>query len=305
LLRPPRGVAAPPVTATPGGRGSRWLLAALVLVWGASWPVTKIGVGTVPPLWFACLRYVVGAACLVVIVTLRGEMALPSRSDWRLIAVSGVLQMAVYSALTALALTHLPPGRSSVLAFSTPLWVVPLSMWLLRERIPLAARIGVGAGLIGVLVIASPALQRTTRDELVPYLFLLVAAAAWAVSIVFVRIHRFQASALSLAPWQTLLAAALLLPCAIALNGPLPALNLRGLAALAYVGPLATAFAYWAMVEVGRHIRPTTVSVTLLAVPTVGLLISALTFHETVNLSLGLGIALVSAGVLLTMGRDQ
>lgn len=265
----------------------------------------KIGVGTVPPLWFACLRYVVAAACLVVTVTLRGEMVLPSRSDWRLIAVSGVLQMAVYSALTTLALTHLPPGRSSVLAFSTPLWVVPLSMWWLRERIARRARIGVAAGLVGVLVIASPAFQRTTRDQLAPYLLLLFATAAWAMSIVFVRMHRFQASALSLAPWQMLLAALLLLPCAIAVDRPWPVLNMRGFAALAYVGPVATAFAYWAMVEIGRDIRATTISVTLLAVPAVGLLISAVTFHETVSVSLGLGVALISVGVLLTTGRSQ
>lgn len=46
-------------------RRSRWLLAILVLIWGASWPVIKIGVTTVPPIWFACLRYVIGTACLV------------------------------------------------------------------------------------------------------------------------------------------------------------------------------------------------------------------------------------------------
>jgi drug/metabolite transporter (DMT)-like permease len=40
--------------------------------------------------------------------------------------------------------------------------------------------------------------------------------------------------------------------------------------------------------------------VILLGVPAVGLLISALAFHETVNASLGLGVALVSAGILLT-----
>jgi drug/metabolite transporter (DMT)-like permease len=39
---------------------------------------------------------------------------------------------------------------------------------------------------------------------------------------------------------------------------------------------------------------------TLLAVPSVGLLISALIFHETLNVSLGLGVALVTVGVLLT-----
>jgi drug/metabolite transporter (DMT)-like permease len=68
-------------------RRSRWLLGVLVLIWGASWPVIKIGVTAVPPIWFACLRYVVGTACLVVIVALRGELTLPSRSDWKLVAV--------------------------------------------------------------------------------------------------------------------------------------------------------------------------------------------------------------------------
>ena len=132
---------------------------------------------------------------------------------------------------------------------------------------------------------------------------LLCAAAGWAVSIVFVRAHRFQASALSLAPWQTLTAALLLLPCAIGVEGARPSLSLRAVASLAYVGPVATAFAYWAVVEVGRYLRATTVAVTLLAVPSVGLIISALTFHETVSASLILGVAMVSAGVLLTTIR--
>src|SRR5262245_11829669 len=78
-----------------------------------------------------------------------------------------------------------------------------------------------------------------------------------------------------------------------------PAIKI-GVASLAYVGPIATAFAYWAVVEVGRHIRATTISMTLLAVPCVGLSISALTFHETVNVAFGLGVALVGAGAALT-----
>lgn len=281
-------------------RRARWLLVLLVVIWGASWPVIKVGVTSVPPIWFACLRYVAGTICLVIVVALRGELRLPSAADWKLIVVSSVLQMATYSALTAVALTRLPAGRASVLAFSTPLWVVPLSVWKLHEQISWPGRIGVGAGLVGVLLIASPALQRTAHGQLGPYTLLMCAAAGWAVSIVFVRAHRFQASALALAPWQTLMAALLLLPFAIAVDGTLPPMNVRGVASLAYVGPIATAFAYWAVVEVGRYVRAATMSVVLLAVPSLGLLISALTLHEAVNMSLGLGVALVAAGVLLT-----
>jgi drug/metabolite transporter (DMT)-like permease len=287
------------------GRRSLWLLGFLVLVWGASWPVIKIGVTAVPPLWFACLRYVVATACLVPIVAARGELRLPSAADRRLILVSGTLQMAAYSALTALALTHLPPGRSSVLAYSTPLWVVPLAVLWLREPVPWPKAVGVGVGIVGVLAIASPGLRSAAPATLLPYLLLIAAAAGWAVSIVFVRAHRFHASPLSLAPWQTLVAALLLLPCAFGMEGAFPPLSGVGLVSLAYVGPVATAFAYWAVVEVGRYVGATTISMSLLAVPALGVVISTLAFHETVDVSLGLGVAFVTMGVVVVTANDR
>ena len=106
---------------------SRALLALLILTWAVSWPVIKIGVMSMPPIWFATLRYVVASACLFAFVALRRNLVLPPRGDWPLVVVSGALQMGAYSALTALALTMLPPGRASVLAFSTPIWVAPLA----------------------------------------------------------------------------------------------------------------------------------------------------------------------------------
>ena len=150
-------------------------------------------------------------------VAARGRF--PPRTDWPLVAVSGVLQMAAYSALTALALTILPPGRASVLAFSTPIWVVPLAAWRLQER---ASRDGSvrgrtwTAGRAGYRRAVHPrgasGTNRRLRDAL-------GSAAAWAISIVIVRAHRFTASTLALAPWQMAFAACLLLPVAILVEG--------------------------------------------------------------------------------------
>jgi drug/metabolite transporter (DMT)-like permease len=71
------------------------------------------------------------------------------------------------------------------------------------------------------------------------------------------------------------------------------------MAALSYVGPIATAFAYWAAVEAGRAVRTTTMSMILLAVPGLGLLLSTLALHESLDLPLGLGILLIGAGMWL------
>jgi drug/metabolite transporter (DMT)-like permease len=278
--------------------GRRALLVLVALIWAVSWPVIKVGVSTVPPLWFGCLRYLIAAGCLFAFVASRRALAFPPRADWPLVAVSAVLQLAAYSALTGIALTVLPPGRASVLAFSTPIWVVPLAAWRLGERLSRSGLLGVALGLAGALVIASPSLQAGDR-QLLSYALLMGAAGAWAISIVFVRAHRFSASALELAPWQMLAAAGILLPLALLVEGQPPRIASSGVASLAYVGPVATAFAYWAVVEVGRHFPASTVSMALLAAPGIGILISALTLGEEIGVSLAGGAILIGVGIRL------
>lgn len=282
-----------------GGIRPRSLLILLILTWAISWPVIKVGVSTIPPIWYGCLRYIIAASCLFALLGVRRELVYPPRSDWPLVIVSGALQMAAYSALTGLALIILPPGRASILAFSTPIWVVPLAAWWLHERMSRAAIVGAGIGLLGVIAIAAPSLHAGGRAQMLSYAMLIGAAAAWAISIVFVRSHRFTATALALAPWQMLVSATLLLPLAIVVEGAPPPIGASGAASLAYVGPVATAFAYWAVVEAGRHFRASTMSMALLAAPSLGIPISALMLGETIGPSLIAGVILIGAGIRL------
>ena len=288
-----------------GGYRHHVLLALLILTWAISWPLIKVGVAAVPPIWYACFRYCIAAICLFMLLALRRETGLPPRADWSVVAVSGVCQMAGYSALTAFALTVLPPGRASVLAFSTPIWVVPLAAFRLREPATLTALLGTGLGLAGVLAIAAPSVQIDGTAQLVAYGMLLAAAVLWAISIVVVRAHRFTSDALALAPWQALVAACLLLPVALAAEGAPRPVGIGGAATLAFVGPVATAFAYWAVVETGRHFSARTLSMALLATPPVGILVSALTLGESVGPSLLVGAALIGAGIRVALPRAK
>jgi drug/metabolite transporter (DMT)-like permease len=281
------------------GRRHLVLLVLLIFTWAISWPVIKVGVATVSPIWYACFRYLIATCCLFAFVAIRRELSLPPRSDWPLVAASATLQMAAYSALTGFALTILPAGRASVLAFSTPIWVVPLASWWLHEHASRRAMVGVGLGILGVLTIAAPAIYLNGPAHVLAYLMLVAAAAAWAVTIVIVRAHRFTATALALAPWQMLVAACLLLPLAIVAEGTPSAIGVRGALSLAYVGPIATAFAYWAVVEAGRQFRASTMAMALLAAPTLGILISALSLDEPIGASLAGGVLLIGTGIRL------
>jgi hypothetical protein len=43
------------IVLAPATRRHRLLLGALVVIWAVSWPVIKVGIATVPPLWFGSL----------------------------------------------------------------------------------------------------------------------------------------------------------------------------------------------------------------------------------------------------------
>jgi drug/metabolite transporter (DMT)-like permease len=78
-----------------------------------------------------------------------------------------------------------------------------------------------------------------------------------------------------------------------------------GAASLAFVGPVATAFAYWAVVETGRHFSAGTLSMALLATPPIGILLSAVTLGEAIGPSLIAGAGMIAVGIRLSISHAK
>ena len=132
------------------------------------------------------------------------------------------------------------------------------------------------------------------------------AALLWAGAILHVRGHRWAQGPIALSPWQFLLGSAVLVPIAWALEGGSPILwSPELIAMLAFNGPIASAFAFIAQVLIARSLPAVTTSLGLLAVPTAGLLFSALLLGEPIDLTRGLGLGLIVAGLALVAWADR
>jgi LPXTG-motif cell wall-anchored protein len=274
------------------------LLGCAIVCWGANWTVMKLALGHSTPLWIAALRYVLGAAALFAILAVRGSVRPPPRGDISIIVSVGLLQLLANSTLIIFALRFVPPGRSSVLGYATPLWVVPLAM-LLGERPTARSLGGTFLGLAGMALLFSPtSIDWGDRQVVFGQVLLTLAAIAWSICITHIRGHRWQASPLELAPWQMLLAAAPLAIAALIVDGPAPGdFSLAFWATALYIGVFATAFAFWAVVEANRRLPATTTSNAMLAVPVVGLIVSASVTGEKMDSWLIVGMAMMLAGI--------
>jgi drug/metabolite transporter (DMT)-like permease len=283
-------------------RAAYLLLVLLALVWGAHWVVVKTGLHYMPPLTYGVLRLVGGLLTVVAILGAQRRLRLPPRSDLPIVLSTGTLQVAAGIVLMNFALQAVPAGRSSVLTFSTPLWVA-LILWLFfRKRLGAAEILGLGLGIAGILVLVNPTVINWGIPlEVAGTLGLILMAMLWAVVTLHIRRHVWGLTTFDLQPWILLTA---LVPVGIAAllleRGRSIDWNPVTVLILLYSGPLATAFANWASQSITRSLGPIGATTGFLATPVVGLICGSVFLHETLGPIDLLGFGLVLGGIAAT-----
>jgi len=277
------------------------LLASVVLL-SSAWPLTRLALEQgATPLWFAEGRAVLSACIAGGIVVVRGRLRPPTRADLPALAAIGGLQLAGYFVFAHVALAWIPAGRTAILANTTTIWIVPLSLIFLNEQIPPRRWLAAGIGLAGVAVLINPAaIDWRSAHVLVGHAFLLAASLSWAVAIIVVRAARPSSSLLELMPWCFLLASLLLAPL-VAAEAPHGTLGARPdcWLALAYIGFVAGPVGTWFVVEATAKLPTMVSSIGFLATPAVSLLLANVLLGEPLTLDLLAGSALIISGVAI------
>ena len=276
-------------------------LITVVLCWGLTWPVNKVVLASLSPIWAVSLRSAIATIALFVLQAAGGRLALPPRGDLPVLLSITLLHMVGFNLLASWGLERVPTGRTVVLAYTTPLWVTPAAALLLRESLTPRRVIGVVVGLAGLVALFNPlTFDWSERGVVLGNLAILAAALLWAASIVHIRAHRWVSTPFVLIPWETLLATLLLTPIALATT-PLPHVEWSPsfVLMLLYLGVPGTAVAYWAVAMASRHLPAVTTSLGLLATPLVSVITASLWLGEPLTLTLVLAIVLVLGGVAI------
>jgi drug/metabolite transporter (DMT)-like permease len=273
----------------------------VILAWGLTWPVNKVVLATLSPLWAVTLRSLIATVALFALTAWRGRIAWPPREDWPVLLSITLLHMVGFNLLASWGLGLVPTGRTVVLAYTTPLWVTPGAALLLGEPLTRRGIVGVLVGLAGLVTLFNPlALDWSNRAVVLGHLAVLLAALLWALSILHIRAHRWRSTPFALIPWETLLATVLLAPVALA-TSPVPDVDWRPsfVALLLYLGIVGTAVAYWAVATASRLLPAVTTSLGLLATPVVSVITATLWLGEPLSISLVTAIVLVLGGVAI------
>jgi drug/metabolite transporter (DMT)-like permease len=135
-----------------------WLI--LCLIWGSTWIFIKIGLADLPPIGFAASRFILAVAILAVVIKVQRIPVPRTAAEWKLIALTGVLQFSFNYSTVFWAEQYISSGLAAVLQATIPVFGLLLAwVFLPDERITGLKIFAVCLGIGGVAVIFIEQLQ--------------------------------------------------------------------------------------------------------------------------------------------------
>lgn len=285
-----------------------WAFAAIYLIWGSTYLGIQVAIETIPPFLLAATRFLAAGGVLVLWARVRGE-PFPGAAVWRTAAILGSLFFVFGNGFVVWAEQHVPSGRTALLASTSPIWTVILESALDGWRRPPARVIvGIGLGMAGLLLLASPA-AGSAPVPVTGILALLGASLAWAIGSVYSHRHHLPASPTMATGMKMVAGGALLATVALG-TGEAGRLRLESVTpaswfAFVYLIVFGSIIGFSAFTYLLRTTTPQLVGTAAYVNPLVAVLLGWAFAGEAVTSKMMIGALVSLSGVILIRWGDR
>jgi drug/metabolite transporter (DMT)-like permease len=243
---------------------------------------------------FAAQRLVLGAILLFALAAATGRRL--SLSGYRMAVVLGLVQIALFVSLSGFALLTSGPGKTSVLTYTMPFWMLVFAHFLLGERMRGAKWVSVALAFAGLVLIVAP----WNLTSLEGSLLAAACGVIWALASVLSKKWPTEgAEPLTYTAWQLAIGAVPLVFLAWVYPHEPTRWNAEYIAALAYSTVFAAAGGWWLWIYVLSHAPAGITGLNTLAIPVIAVAASWAQLGERPSATELAGMALIVAALAL------
>ncbi|MCD8514697.1 MAG: DMT family transporter [Burkholderiaceae bacterium] len=245
-------------------------LIALTLMWGVNWPVMKLSLEELSPLYFRAVTMTGGALWLLVFYSQRGVRLQPQGQEWRSIVTLGLPNMLGWHTLAIFGVAALASGRAAILGFTMPVWTVLLGALFFGHQLTRRSVFAAVAVVCAVALLLADEFSAMAGSPL-GVVVMLGAATCWAIGTLMMRRATLTLPIEALTVWMMGLTAGVLWVLALIFE-PWPnwdfSLRMWGLLAYGVFMNYGIAQIIW--FSLARHLPPTTSAMSIMVVPLIG-----------------------------------
>ncbi len=267
-------------------------LIVLTLIWGYNWVVMKSALQFAGPFQFAAMRTFFGAVVLFVVIYLTKRPL--GLKEFPTMLVLGLLQTIGFTGLLLWALVEGGAGKTAVLTYTMPFWVMLFAWPMLGEKVQGWQWLAVVSAVFGMVLIFDP--LHIKADGFSMFLAI-TSGVSWALSaIISKKLHQRspELDLLNLTAWPMMLGSIPMV--AIALLVPAPTIQWTGyLIGAVLFNVLMSGALAWLLWLYALQILPAGVaSMTSMLAPVIGVVAAWIQLGEVPNMAELIGMVLIS-----------
>ncbi|MBI5289344.1 MAG: EamA family transporter [Chloroflexi bacterium] len=276
-------------------------LVLLATIWGAAFLLIDVVVDEVEPLTVVGGRLLIASMVLVPAARLSGRV-MPPRESWAAVVAMAIITNVLPFSLITAAQEHIDSSLAATLIGTMPLFVLLITFAAGTERPSTARVLGLVIGFVGAVVVIGPDLGDITSSNTLSELAVLGASLCYGISAVVAR-QWAKGPPLSLSAGQLVVAAAISLPIALAVDGPhVGAISGKAIVAWIALGVVCSGVAYILFYDLVQRVTATQASVVAYLIPIVATVLGWAILGERLGPNLFIGLALILVGVMAVNG---
>ncbi len=251
----------------------------LSIFWGLNWPIMKAGIEEIAVLTFRGTACVFGGIGLFLIAKIgKIKIRFPVHETKRLLIIS-FFNVFLWNVLVTAGLSYLESGRTAVLAYTMPVWVVFLSIFVLGEKLTGHRLVGLLLGTAGIALLLFEDLV-VIYENVLGTALVLGAAFSWATGTVLMKRYPVSLGTTAFVAWQLLMGGLPILAGAFIINSD-STWTWMGIMCLLYNTFIAMIFCHWAWYKIATNTSAGTAALSTLMIPIIGVLSGMILLGET------------------------
>ena len=279
------------------------LLLAVILIWAGNFPLSKLGLGELPPTTITAIRALIAAPVFLAVAVWRAPLGRPlDARDLSAFAVLGLTGLVGNTTVWYWGMVHTTPLNAGIIGATAPIFVSLASWVVLGDRLTPWNWVGIALSVLAVLVTVA----KGSVDVLLAFavnrgdLIVLGSQALWVVYSIFTRLAPSGLPPAWVMAGSHVVSAIVLVPLSLAIDEPWvsPLAAPRGWMVILY-GALPVTLGHLWYYGIVRTIGPARAATFLNLMPFVVIAMTWAMLGEPVRGYHVAGAALVIAGVFL------